>query len=356
MKSYMIRTKTAEQSRIVCREGVLRTALPRLLSEYREVFFFSDRTVWELYGRKIGRAYRESPVHIMPAGEAYKTPETLLKLLGAMAEAQLHRGACLVALGGGVVGDVGGLAAALYMRGIDCIQIPTTLLAQVDSSVGGKTAVDFAGVKNLIGAFRQPKVVLADPTFFATLPPREVRCGLGEIVKHGALSAPIFETLWENRDRLTDGDFLAAIVPENIAFKAEIVRQDADEKGLRKCLNLGHTTAHAFELSDGKLSHGEYVLAGVIFEAELAKKYAGGDAAYLDDLQTLCRAALGGMPQLPPAREAARLALLDKKNVAKDEIVVTAPVRKGEYALLSLNYETYVAELERIQQSLAQAE
>lgn len=98
------------------------------------------------------------------------------------------------------------------------------------------------------------------------------------------------------------------------------------------------------------------MLAGIIFEAELAKKYAGGDAAYLDDLQTLCRAALGGMPQLPPAREAARLALLDKKNVAKDEIVVTAPVRKGEYALLSLNYETYVTELERIQQSLAQAE
>ena len=354
MKSYMIRTKTAEQSRIVCREGVLRTALPRLLSEYREVFFFSDRTVWELYGRKIGRAYRESPVHIMPAGEAHKTPETLFKLLAAMAEAQLHRGACLVCLGGGVVGDVGGLAAALYMRGIDCIQIPTTLLAQVDSSVGGKTAVDFAGVKNLIGAFRQPRYVFADPTFFATLPPREVRCGLGEIVKHGALHAPLFDMLWENRGRLTDGDFLAAIVPENIAFKAEVVRQDADEKGLRKCLNLGHTTAHAFELTDGKLSHGEYVLVGMIFEAELAKKFAGGDAAYLDDLEDLCRIALGSVPALPPAREAARLARLDKKNAVSDEVVLTVPVRKGEYTLLSLGFDVYAAELERIQRALTE--
>src|SRR5699024_10094782 len=133
-----------------------------------------------------------------------------------------HRNACLVCLGGGVVGDIGGLAASLYMRGIACIQVPTTLLSQVDSSVGGKTAVDFMGVKNLVGAFFQPKQVFADPAFFATLPPREIRCGLGEIVKHGALDGDIYDTLQANRDRLFDLTFLAEIVPTNIAFKARV--------------------------------------------------------------------------------------------------------------------------------------
>ena len=353
MRSFTIRTKQIQESRIVCRENIMRSALQHQLAAYREVFFFSDRTVWELYGRKVGRTYRDAPFFIMQPGEENKTPETLFKLLSAMAEAQLHRGACLVALGGGVVGDIGGLAAALYMRGIDCIQVPTTLLAQVDSSVGGKTAVDFAGVKNLIGAFRQPKLVLADPCFFATLPPREIRCGLGEIVKHGALSGELFDKLWENTDRLYDLDFLAEIVPENIAYKAEIVRQDAQEAGLRKCLNLGHTTAHAFELSDGKLSHGEYVLVGILFEAEIAKEQAEeADAAYLDRLETLCRRALGEMPPLPDAKDAARLARMDKKNRDADEVVLTVPVARGRYALVTLGYDAYAAALARIRERL----
>ena len=137
-------------------------------------------------------------------------------------------------------------------------------------------------------------------------------------------------------------------MPENIAFKAEVVRRDATEKGLRKCLNLGHTTAHAFELTDGKLSHGEYVLAGIVFEAEFAKRYADGDAEYLAKLEELCLTALGGMPALPPAKDAARLARLDKKNASPDEVVLTVPVRKGEYRLLTLGYDEYAAGLEEI--------
>ena len=352
MKAFTIKTKSVRTSRIICRSGVLRLSLKSVLTEYSEVFFFSDRTVWELYGRKALRACREARVHIMPVGEENKTTDTLFKLLGEMAAARLHRGACLVCLGGGVVGDIGGLAAALYMRGIDCIQVPTTLLAQVDASVGGKTAIDFAGVKNLVGAFHQPKLVLADPTFFETLPPREIRCGLGEIVKHAALSAPLFDRLWEHRDSLADLAFLASVVPENIAFKADVVRRDPEETGLRKCLNLGHTTAHAFELTDGALSHGEYVLIGTYIEAEIAKHRAGGDEAYLAALQSLCLAALGGaLPALPPARIAAPRALMDKKNGA-DGVVLTVPVRKGEYALLTLAYSDYVAELESFQEGL----
>ena len=352
MKSVVIHTQKKETSRVICRKGVLRSALPEELKSYGEVFVFTDENVLKLYAKKIKKYLGEVPVWAMPAGEENKTPQTLFALLGTMASAGLHRNACLVCLGGGVVGDIGGLAASLYMRGIACIQVPTTLLSQVDSSVGGKTAVDFMGVKNLVGAFFQPKKVFADPAFFATLPPREIRCGLGEIVKHGALDADIFDALVQNADRLTDLEFLAGIVPKNIAFKASVVRADATEQGLRKCLNLGHTTAHAFELLDGKLSHGEYVLVGMMFEAELAKKFADGDGEYLTLLQQLCLKVLGGMPSLPDAEEAARFAMLDKKNTQKGSVVLTVPVRKGEWRLLEMEGDRYSAQLKEIGRTL----
>ena len=351
MRTFTITDRRTKVSRVICRRQVLSKALPALLQGYGEVFVFSDETVWSLYGRRVTRALGSVKVHTMPAGEAHKTPETLLSLLAAMAGAELHRNACLVCLGGGVVGDIGGLAAALYMRGIACIQVPTTLLAQVDSSVGGKTAVDFCGVKNLVGAFSQPAYVLADPAFFATLPARELRCGLGEIVKHGALCAQIFDTLEQNRDKLFDLSFLADIVPANIAFKADVVRRDAEEGGLRKCLNLGHTTAHAYELLDGTLSHGEYVLIGTFIEAEIARSH-GGDGAYLSRLQALCLAVLGGMPSLPPPEEAARVACLDKKNTGRGRVVLTVPMAKGEYRLLELESTAYERELGRIGRAL----
>ena len=153
MKSFTIRTKSVEESRIVCRAGILRTTLVRALADYREVFFFSDRNVWELYGRKIGRAYRNSPVHIMPAGEAHKTPETLFKLLAAMAEAQLHRGACLVCLGGGVVGDVGGLAAALYMRGSAAEHLLNAFIYCMLGYFNGRERTTFVMAQGLFTAF-----------------------------------------------------------------------------------------------------------------------------------------------------------------------------------------------------------
>lgn len=351
MKSFVISDKSVQKSRIVCRKGVLGKALPALLAGYRQAFLFSDERVWELYGARARKALGTIGVHTMPAGEEHKTPETLFSLLAAMAAAGLHRGDCLVCLGGGVVGDVGGLAAALYMRGIDCIQVPTTLLAQVDSSVGGKTAVDFCGVKNLVGTFRQSAYVLADPGFFATLPVREVRCGLGEIIKHGALCPQLFDTLEENRDRLFDLDFLARIVPDNIAFKADVVRRDARESGLRKCLNLGHTTAHAYELLDGKLSHGEYVLIGTYIEAEIAAEL-GGDRQYLKQLQQLCLAALGKMPRLPDAGQAAVIARLDKKNTQSGRVTLTLPFARGEYRLREMEEGEYERELVRIGRSL----
>ena len=332
-------------SDVLCGEGVFEREFPRLVARYPQSFILTDSNVKRLYGDKIAALAPDAPVYAMPAGEENKQPATLVEILRAMAQAGMHRGGCLFAVGGGVVGDVGGLAAALYMRGISCVQVPTTLLAQVDSSVGGKTAVDLDDVKNVVGAFKQPGTVLADPMFFATLPPREIRCGLGEIVKHGALNARLFDELWENREHLTRPEFLARIVPENIRHKADVVQKDEQETGLRKSLNLGHTTAHALELCDKRLSHGEYVLIGTVVEAEFAKRHCDCDKEYLGRLEELALLALGEKPKGLPVAEAARFARLDKKNETNDAVVVTAPVRRGEYALLSLAYEDYERDL-----------
>ncbi len=338
--------KSAEKYRVECRKHAF-SALKHAIGG-RRALLFTDSNVLALYGRAIHRALPGVPVYAMEAGEEHKTPQTLFALLQEMAGAGLNRASVLAVLGGGVVGDVGGLAASLYMRGIPCIQVPTTLLAQVDSAVGGKTAVDFCGVKNLVGAFWRPEKVIADPAFFATLPPRELRCGLGEIVKHGALDAALFARLTA-QDDLFDLAFLAEIVPQNIAFKASVVAQDPFEKGLRKCLNLGHTTAHAFELSSG-LSHGECVLWGILFESAFARSLPGADGEFLDRLEALARRALGGGEV--PGVSGLRAALLDKKNTKADEVTLTLPLAPGKYALSQLPFAEYEAGLRAARERL----
>lgn len=339
-----------KKSVIRCGDGCV-SELPALCAAYPGVFVVTDSNVSRLYGGVISSLLPGAPVFVMPAGEENKTPQTLFALLERMAEAGMHRGGCLVAFGGGVVGDLGGLAASLYMRGISCIQVPTTLLAQVDSSVGGKTAVDFCGVKNLVGAFHQPDFVLADGSFFRTLPRREVRCGLGEIVKHACLDGALFEELCAREGDLSDLAYLASLVPANIALKADVVLRDEREGGLRKSLNLGHTTAHAFELCDGTLSHGEYVLLGILCEAEFSKAY-GGDAAYLTRVQSVARDALGRIPALPSAREAAPFAALDKKNETNQTITITAPKAKGEWQILNMPCREYTERLAEAQRRI----
>ncbi len=352
MKSVRIRCRgEGEESVVICGKGAFGALARRGVPEGGGIVF-TDRNVEALYGDRIAGALGGLPVHVMPAGEKNKNERTLFSLLDAMARAGIRRNSVLIAVGGGVVGDLGGLAAALYMRGIDCVQVPTTLLAQVDSSVGGKTAIDFHGAKNLVGAFRQPGRVYADPLFFSTLPAREIRCGLGEIVKHGALHPPLFRELLRNRARLTDPEFLSEIVPENIAFKASVVRADPHEAGIRKSLNLGHTTGHVLEMASKRLSHGECVLLGILFESEFARRYTGCDEAFLGDLALLCRTALRRMPPLPDLSASAALALLDKKNSAAGVVTVTAPVAEGKYELLSLPFAEYAAGLAEIKEKL----
>lgn len=331
----------SQKSVITCGEGAFEKIAP--LVKAQKSFLLTDSNVFELYGGLIRQAFGNTPCYVLPAGEENKNFARLGEILSAMGEAELLRTSCLFALGGGVVGDIGGLAAALYMRGIKCVQIPTTLLAQVDSSVGGKTAVDMGGIKNLVGAFYQPELVFADPMFFKTLPVREIKCGLGEIVKYAGLDAEIYREVVKHKDNLYDLSFLAEITYACISHKANVVRKDERETGLRKSLNMGHTTGHAYELYDKKMSHGEYVLVGMWYETEIAKRKGFCKEEYANSLQELVRAVLGKIPVLDEA--CLKGALMDKKNEKAGVVTFVAPVSKGIFDLVKLPYEEYVAEI-----------
>ncbi len=218
-------------------------------------------------------------IEIAP-GEASKSLQTLATLYDRMTEAELDRTDALLALGGGVVGDLGGFAAATYLRGIALVQVPTTVVAQVDSALGGKTAINHPRAKNLIGAFYQPRLIVADVATLATLPEREFREGLAEVIKYGAImDAPMVADLERSLDAILarDAATLEAIVARSLRHKASVVAADEREGGLRKILNFGHTVGHALEASVGYGSylHGEAVAIGMVVATELSRAYAG---------------------------------------------------------------------------------
>ncbi len=251
----------------------------------------------------------------LPDGEAYKTLETVEDILDTLVESGANRDTTLVALGGGVVGDITGFAAACYMRGVGFIQVPTTLLAQVDSSVGGKTGVNHASGKNLIGAFHQPRAVLIDTGTLETLPDRELRAGLAEVIKYGAIvDAEFFAWLEDNIGSLLarDAEALAVAIQRSCELKAAIVAEDERESGRRAILNFGHTFGHAIERCQGygDWLHGEAVAAGMVMAAELS----GGEEIGAERLQRLLDHA--GLPTRPPAIAASDLLAamgMDKK-------------------------------------------
>ena len=262
----------------------------------------SNETVAPLYYQKLlpNLAGRDVSCVNLPDGEAHKTVATMQTILDALVESRANRDVCLIALGGGVVGDIAGFAAACYMRGIDFIQVPTTLLAQVDSSVGGKTGVNHAQGKNLIGAFHQPQMVLIDTDTLGTLPDRELSAGLAEVIKHGVICDPeFFAWLESNIAALLrrDPDALEHAIRRCCEIKAEVVAEDEREAGRRAILNFGHTFGHAIEYSQGygEWLHGEAVAAGMI----MAAKLSGLDKADVQRLVDLVKAA--GLPVAPPA-------------------------------------------------------
>jgi 3-dehydroquinate synthase len=261
-------------------QGLARRA-SELLAPFagRRIALVAGRRVLALHGAPVRRALAAlGPVHVVPVpdGERYKTARTLGRIHDGLVEAKLGRDGLVVALGGGVVGDMAGFAAATYMRGIDWVGLPTTLLSMVDSSVGGKVAVNHPKGKNLIGAFHQPKAVVIDPAFLETLPARELRAGAYELLKCGILGdAPLFEALRRAPQGL--GGWRGEPVEQAIAaacrIKAQVVSQDEREGGLRRVLNLGHTIGHALEAvtSYRRFSHGEAVGWGLVGAAAIAR-------------------------------------------------------------------------------------
>lgn len=252
----------------------------------------------------------------LPDGESYKTLQSAERVLDALADMHAGRDATVVALGGGVIGDIAGFAAACYMRGIGFVQVPTTLLAQVDASVGGKTGVNHRAGKNLIGAFHQPLAVLIDTDVLDTLPEREFRAGLAEIIKHAVIAdAEFFAWLEGNIAALLarDAAALAGAIGRSCEIKAYVVAADEKEHGTRALLNFGHTFGHAIEhaLGYGEWLHGEAVAAGMVMAASLSG--IGSEAQ-----ERLCRLLeAAGLPVAPPdhCREGLRAAMeLDKKN------------------------------------------
>lgn len=244
----------------------------------QKIMLVSDENVAPLYLQPLRAEFSDYEVHecAIGTGEKHKNTDSWQKILNALAENGFTRNDALVAVGGGIVCDITGFAAASWMRGVDFVQVPTSLLAQIDASVGGKTGVNHAAGKNLIGAFHQPQAVLINIATLQTLPPREFNAGIGEAIKYAGINQPEFYTwLQDNRLAVKQQDQAAMqhLIAECCRFKAEIVREDEKEQGVRALLNLGHTFGHAIEnVSDYRYLHGEAVALGLVMAADLSER------------------------------------------------------------------------------------
>lgn len=295
---------------VVVRSGALDGigATVRDFARGARVAIISDSHVAPLYGERVARALGVSAadVLVIPAGEQHKTREVWSRLTDDLLARGFGRDSMIVAVGGGVVGDVAGFVAATYMRGVRVVQVPTTLLAMVDASIGGKTGVDTPAGKNLVGAFHPPAAVVIDPTVLRTLPAEHLRAGFAEVVKHGVIAdaqyferASAFAEHWpiagsQSVDDLTD------IIQRSVEIKASIVARDERESGLRRVLNFGHTIAHAIEAAtDFSTLHGQAVAIGLVAEARLAERLGVAANGTARVIERACRAA--GLPTSMPA-------------------------------------------------------
>ena len=273
----------------------------------RRVAIVTNETVAPLYLAEVGSALRDAGVLpteiILPDGEAYKNWETLNRIFDGLLVDRCDRRTPVIALGGGVIGDMAGFAAATYQRGVPFIQVPTTLLSQVDSSVGGKTAINHPLGKNMIGAFYQPKLVLADTDTLNTLPDRELRAGLAEVIKYGLIRDPVFfDWIEAELEQLLarNPEALTYAIHRSCTNKAEVVAADETELGERALLNLGHTFGHAIEagLGYGEWLHGEAVAAGTVIAAELSARLGWLSEAEVARIRALLFRA--GLPVVAP--------------------------------------------------------
>lgn len=288
-------------------------------SGHSKLFIIVDTNTKKHCYEKIKDNLPAHSVVSVPSGEAYKTLATCEKIWAATTKAELDRHALVLNIGGGVIGDMGGFCAATYKRGIDFIQIPTTLLAQVDASVGGKLGIDFQGFKNHLGVFSLPKRVLIDPEFLETLPARDLRSGFAEVIKHCLIADA---AKWDEiREKESDEQNWPDLIAHSVAIKQAIVAQDPTEKGLRKILNFGHTLGHAVETyflekaPGQRLLHGEAIAAGMVMESYLAFKKKMIDRQTLDQVEEFVFSVFGQVKILPADVEPIiALTRQDKKN------------------------------------------
>lgn len=312
----------------------------------RDLMIVSSETVAPLYLQELLTGLAEFRVHqvVLPDGEQCKTLEVLNRVFDALLEARLGRDCVLVALGGGVIGDIVGFAAASYQRGVDFVQIPTTLLAQVDSSVGGKTGVNHALGKNMIGAFHQPVGVLADTDTLITLPERELRAGLAEVIKYGLIcDEDFFVWLEGSLDALLarEPDALKTAIGRSCEIKAEVVSEDEREAGRRALLNLGHTFGHGIEtgLGYGTWLHGEAVAAGICLAADLSARLDWIERSQVERVRALLQRAglpTAAPPQIEPERLLDLMALDKKVSGGNLRLVLLESIGN---AVLSANFD-----------------
>lgn len=271
----------------------------------KQVAIVTNETVAPLYLERLTQTLAGYKVQsiVLPDGESFKNWETLQLIFDGLLTARHDRRTTIIALGGGVIGDMAGFAAACYQRGVDFIQVPTTLLSQVDSSVGGKTGINHPLGKNMVGAFYQPKAVLIDTATLRTLPPRELSAGLAEVIKYGLIcDAPFLDWLETHMEALLalEPTALTEAIERSCSAKARVVGADERESGIRATLNLGHTFGHAIEtrMGYGVWLHGEAVAAGTVMALEMSRRLGWIDAAERDRSMRLLRAA--GLPIVPP--------------------------------------------------------
>ena len=318
--------------------------LPEIVKEAApgaRIAVITDSDVGRLYAARVSSALgtESSAVLEIPSGEQFKTRDTWARLTDDLLSRGFGRDSVIVALGGGVVGDIAGFVAATFMRGIPVVQVPTSLLAMVDASVGGKTGVDTSAGKNLVGAFHQPVAVIIDPLVLQTLSSEHLRSGFAEIVKHGVVAdAEYFERTSSFIERWSLGNKqgipeLGAIIERSIEIKAAIVARDERESGLRKVLNFGHTIAHAIEAATSfETLHGEAVAIGLVAEARMAERMGIATSGTARVIERACRAAglPTSVPQIP-ADTLIRFTRSDKKARA-GRVEYALPKRIGEMA------------------------
>jgi 3-dehydroquinate synthase len=324
----------------------------RLLDDWRvgaRRFVVSNPVVWRFHGERMAAALPGADVILVPDGERHKHLASVVRIYDALVRAGADRGSVVVAVGGGVTCDMAGFAAATYLRGVSLVQVPTTLLAQVDASVGGKVGVNLAAGKNLVGAFYPPRLVVTDPLFLGTLPRREYRAGLYEVIKYGmASSADLFALLDREASRLTDpaAGVVSTIIADCCRIKAAIVSADEREAGGRRVLNFGHTVGHAVETLTlyRRFRHGEAVAWGMLVASEVAS----GRGLIPEDVGSALKALVMKLGPLPPVSDLRVAGVLDlvrrDKKIVDGSLHFVLPVGIGATSIVDDVGESELAE------------